>query len=84
MNEKKKELMTLANTIKDEIRRMCLTNDLSELDTMALHARKNIEKLQNMRYSDITEEVREEQAKIQQLEHDILYEPTFSEEDGSM
>ena len=33
---------------------------------------------------ETAEEVREEQAKIEQLEHDILYEPTFSEEDGSM
>lgn len=30
------------------------------------------------------DEIREEQAKIEQLEHDILYEPTFSEEEGSM
>ena len=30
------------------------------------------------------EEVREEQAKIEQLEHDILYEPTYNSEDGSM
>lgn len=29
-------------------------------------------------------ERRAEQAKIEQLEHDILYEPTFSEEEGSM
>ena len=79
MNEKKKEIMILADTINGEINRMCVTHELSELDTMAFHAKKNIEKLQNMRYSDITE-----QAAIEQLEHDILYEPTFSEEDGSM
>ena len=84
MNEKKKEMMLLADTIKGEANRMCVTHELPELDTMALHAKKNIEKLQNMRYSDLAEEVREEQAKIEQLEHDILYEPTFSEEDGSM
>lgn len=84
MNEKKKEMMLLADMIKGEINRMCVTDELSELDTMALHAKKNIEKLQNMRYSDLVAEVREEQAKIEQLEHDILYEPTFSEEDGSM
>lgn len=78
-----KEIMLLADMIKEEIYRMCVTHDLSELDTMALHAKKNIEKLQNMRYSDLAEEVREEQAKIEQLEHDILYEPTFSEEEES-
>lgn len=83
MNEKKKEIMILADTIQGEINRMCVTDNLSELDTMAFHAKKNIEKLQSMRYSDIAEEVREEQAKIEQLEHDILYESTFLEE-GSM
>ena len=84
MNEKKKEMMLLADMIKGEINRMCVTDELSELDTMALHAKKNIEKLQGMRYSDIAEEAREEQAKIEQLEHDILYEPTYNPEDGSM
>jgi hypothetical protein len=84
MCDKKKELMLLADMIKGEINRMCVTDELSELDTMALHAKKNIEKLQGMRYSDFAEEVREEQAKIEQLEHDILYEPTYNPEDGSM
>lgn len=84
MSDKEKELMFLADTLKGEINRMCVTDELSELDTMALHAKKNIEKLQNMRYSDLVAEVREEQAKIEQLEHDILYEPTYNPEDGSM
>lgn len=84
MSEKEKGLMLLADMIKGEINRMCATDELSELDTMALHAKKNIEKLQGMRYSDFVAEVREEQAKIEQLEHDILYEPTYNPEDGSM
>ena len=50
MNEKEKEIMLLADTIKGEIRIMCLTVNLSELDTMAFHAKKNIEKLQDMIY----------------------------------
>lgn len=66
MSEKKKEMMILADTIKGEINRMCVTDELSELDTMALHAKKNIEKLQNMRYSDLAEEVREEADTIEQ------------------
>ena len=61
-----KEIMLLADMIKSEINRMCVTHDLSELDTMALHAKKNIEKLQNMRYSDLAEEVREEADTIEQ------------------
>ena len=32
---------------------MCVTHDLAELDSMALHARKNIEKLQKMRYEQL-------------------------------
>ena len=48
MNEK--EMMFLADTIKGEIRIMCVTDKLSELDTMAFHAKKNSEKLQNMIY----------------------------------
>ena len=46
----RKSMMILADTIKGEINRMCVTKELSELDSMALHARKNIEKLQRMRY----------------------------------
>ena len=32
---------------------MCVTHDIAELDTMALHARMNIEKLQKMRYEQL-------------------------------
>lgn len=46
----RKTMMILADTIKGEINRMCVTKELSELDTMALHARKNIEKLHDMVY----------------------------------
>ncbi len=51
--QKRKEMLILADTIQGEINRMCVTKDLSELDTMALHAKKNIEKLQNMRYAEM-------------------------------
>ena len=46
----RKSMMILADTIQGEINRMCVTKELSELDSMALYARKNIEKLQSMRY----------------------------------
>ena len=46
----RKSMMILADTIQGEINRMCVTKDLAELDTMALHARENIKKLQDMRY----------------------------------
>lgn len=52
MSEKKKEIMILADTIKDEINRMCVTESLTEFDTMYGHAKKNIEKLSKMIYDD--------------------------------
>ena len=48
-----KEMLILADTIKGEIYRMCITHKLSELDTMTLHARKNLEKLNKMRYEEL-------------------------------
>lgn len=48
--QERKTMMILADTIQGEINRMCVTKELSELDSMALYARKNIEKLQKMRY----------------------------------
>lgn len=47
------ELLLIADAIDGEINRMCITDDLEELDTMALHALKNIKKLQSIRYKDI-------------------------------
>ena len=53
-------MMILADTIKGEINRMCVTDSLAELDTMADHAIRNIEKLQNMRFADLVGERKEE------------------------
>lgn len=51
MNEKtRKSMLIFADTIEGEINRMCVTKELSELDTMALYARNNIGKLRDMRY----------------------------------
>lgn len=49
-----KEELNLVDTIKGEINRMCVTDNIAELDTMALHARRNIERLQSLRYASIT------------------------------
>ena len=46
----RKTMMILADTIQGEINRMCVTKELSELDTMYGHAKKNIEKLSKMIY----------------------------------
>lgn len=51
----RKTMMILADTIQGEINRMCVTKELAELDSMALHAKKNIERLQAIRYADLKE-----------------------------
>lgn len=48
--DERKNIMILADTIEGEINRMCVTNELTELQTMHQHARKNIDKLLNMIY----------------------------------
>ncbi len=58
--EEHQKMMILADTIKGEINRMCVTDSLAELDTMADHAIRNIEKLQNMRFADLARERKEE------------------------
>ena len=50
MSEKEKELMLLADMIKGEINRMCVTKELSEFDAMYGYAKKNLEKLSNIIY----------------------------------
>jgi hypothetical protein len=58
--EEHQKMMILADTINGEINRMCVTDSLAELDTMADHAIRNIEKLQNMRFADLMGERKEE------------------------
>ena len=58
--EEHQKMMILADTIKGEINRICVTDSLAEVDTMADHAIRNIEKLQNMRYAEFRAERKEE------------------------
>lgn len=46
----RKTMMIIADTLKGEINRMCVTKELSEFDTMYAHAKKNLEKLSKMIY----------------------------------
>ena len=46
----RKTIMILADTIKGEINRMCVTHELSEFDTMYGHAKRNLYKLSKMIY----------------------------------
>ena len=48
----RKTMMILADTIKGEINRMCVTKELAEFDSMYGHAKKNLEKLSKMIYDD--------------------------------
>ena len=46
----RKKMFNLADIIQCEINRMCVTHNLDELDSMAMYAKENIEKLQHMRF----------------------------------
>lgn len=46
----RQKIMNLADTIQGEINRMCVTDELNELDTMHKHAKENINKLAKMIY----------------------------------
>ena len=46
----RKIMMLLADSIEGEINRMCVTNELTELDNMYIHAKKNLAKLSKMIY----------------------------------
>lgn len=61
MIDKHKEIMNLTDTIEGEINRMCVTKEIAELDSMHLHATKNIEKLWKMNYERLTEKERRTQ-----------------------
>ena len=56
----RKEVINLADMIKGEINRMCVTDDLAELDNMAFYAMKNIERLQSIRYEQMQSKRKEE------------------------
>ena len=44
------EIMNVADFIKGEINRMCVTKELSEFDTMYGYAKKHLDKLSKMIY----------------------------------
>lgn len=48
--QKRKEMLILSDAIQGEINRMCVTDNLAELDSMANHAIHNIKRLQTLRY----------------------------------
>lgn len=48
------KILNLADTIQGEINRMCVTGEISELDTMAFYAVENIKRLRDLRYRELT------------------------------
>lgn len=50
-----KEVLNLANTIQGEINRICVSDDVEEINSMANWARQNIQKLFKLRYKDVTD-----------------------------
>ena len=49
-------ICALEESIRDEVKRMCDTDALAELDTMALHAKENIENLRSVKYKILVKE----------------------------
>lgn len=45
MSRKKETISLVANTIKDEVSRMCVTEDLAVIDALYVHAHNNLENL---------------------------------------
>lgn len=50
--QERKLMMNLADTMHGEINRMCVTQELSEFDTMYGHAKRNLDKLSKMIYEE--------------------------------
>ncbi len=50
-----KKIQEQEDLLKGNINRMCVTDDLSELDTMANHAIKRIKIIQNINYARLIE-----------------------------
>lgn len=47
----RKSMHILVDTIRGEINRMCVTDELSEFDTMYGHAKRNLDKLSKIIYN---------------------------------
>lgn len=52
MNDRDK-IINLGDTIEGEINRICVTNDIEELNSMYSYAKRNLEKLVNTRYMEL-------------------------------
>ena len=55
------EVMDLADTLKGEINRMCVTKDVLELEFMALCATMNLEKLLDIRLKELKQKEKDDE-----------------------
>ena len=67
MTRDNKSIILLADTIQGEINRMCVTNNLNELDTMYSHANTNLDNLLSMIYKCRFNTEKQEQAEIEEV-----------------
>lgn len=74
-----KKLFNLADTIQEEINQMIVTQDLVELETMALRAAKNIEKLKEIKWQDFKsiEDIKKQVKKLSEISFVNEYEHGF-------
>lgn len=82
----RKTMKILADTIKGEINRMCVTNELAEFDTMYGHAKRNLDKLSKMIYDarfateiEEQEDVDDWRDRLDELEREEYYESKYRE-----
>ena len=73
-------ICSIEETIRDEVKRMCDTDSLAELDTMALHAKENIENLRSVKYKTL---VKEHTEVVKDLVKDIPQTETQTETENS-
>lgn len=63
MTRDNKSIILLADTIQGEINRMCVTNELNELDTMYSYVNTNLDNLLSMIYKYRFNTEKQEQAE---------------------
>ena len=49
----RQEIVNLGDTIEGEINRICVTNDIEELNSMEVYVKRNLEKLISIRYMEL-------------------------------
>lgn len=56
IEQERKVMLNLADTLKGKINRICVTKDISELDKMFLYAIVNLTEIRKKKYGDLIAE----------------------------